>query len=74
MFGAFSRVCGSYLKVSTLVALLARMRLGERWGKPYALLLSGLLVAELVADAPNGQDHLRVFRVVFDLRSQAIDV
>ena len=33
-----------------------------------------LFVAELVANSPNGQDHLRVFRVLFDLGSQTIDV
>jgi uncharacterized membrane protein (Fun14 family) len=33
-----------------------------------------LFVAKLVADTPNGQDHLRVFRVLFDLGSQPIDV
>jgi hypothetical protein len=33
-----------------------------------------LFVAELVANSPNGQDHLRVFRVLFDLGSQSVDV
>ena len=33
-----------------------------------------LFVAELVANPPNGQHHLRIFRVLFDLGSQPIDV
>ena len=33
-----------------------------------------LFVAEFVADAPYGQDHLRVFGVLLDLGSQAIYV
>jgi hypothetical protein len=33
-----------------------------------------LFVAELVADAPDRQHHLRVLGVLFDLGSQAIDV
>ena len=33
-----------------------------------------LFVAELVANSPNGQNHLRVFRVLFDLGSQPVDV
>jgi hypothetical protein len=33
-----------------------------------------LLVAELVANTPDSQDHLRVFGVLFDLGSQAINV
>ena len=36
--------------------------------------MSALLVAEFVADAPDGQDHLRVLGVLFDLGTQAIDV
>src|SRR5919107_1629272 len=35
---------------------------------------SALFVAELVADAPDGQNHLRVLGVVLDLGSQAVDV
>jgi hypothetical protein len=33
-----------------------------------------LFVAKLVANSPNGQNHLRVFRVLFDLGSQPVDV
>ena len=33
-----------------------------------------LFVAKLVANSPNGQDHLRVFRVLFDLGAQPVDV
>lgn len=33
-----------------------------------------LFVAKLVANSPYGQDHLRVFRVLFDLGSQSVDV
>ena len=33
-----------------------------------------LLVAKLVANAPNGQDHLRVLRVLFNLGAQPVDV
>lgn len=40
-------------------------------GKSKGLLL---FVAELVANAPDGQHHLRVFGVFFNLGSQAIDV
>src|SRR5215204_7763830 len=35
---------------------------------------SALFVAELVTDAPDGQNHLRVLGVVLDLGSQAVDV
>jgi len=33
-----------------------------------------LFVAKFVAYAPNGQDHLGVFRVLFDFGSQPVDV
>lgn len=33
-----------------------------------------LFVAELVAYAPNGQDHLRILRVLLDLGTKTIDV
>ena len=33
-----------------------------------------LFVAELVADSPNGENHLRVFRILFDLGAQPVDV
>ncbi len=33
-----------------------------------------LFVAELVANAPDGQHHLRILRVLFDLGSQSVDV
>ena len=33
-----------------------------------------LFVAELVANSPNSQNHLRIFRVLFDLGSQSVDV
>jgi hypothetical protein len=33
-----------------------------------------LFVAELVANSPYGQDHLRVLRVLFDFGSQSVDV
>jgi hypothetical protein len=32
------------------------------------------LVVELVSDAPNGQDHLRIFGILLDFGAQAIDV
>ena len=33
-----------------------------------------LFVAELVANSPNGENHLRVFRVLFDFGAQPVDV
>ena len=33
-----------------------------------------LLVAELVTDAPDSQDHLRNFRVLFNLGTEPVDV
>jgi hypothetical protein len=45
---------------------------GRRDGRAVAWFL--LLVAELVSDAPNGQDHLRVFGILLDLGAQAVDV
>lgn len=33
-----------------------------------------LFVAELVANAPDGEHHLRILGVLFDLGSQAIDM
>jgi hypothetical protein len=33
-----------------------------------------LFVAELVTNSTNGQNHLRIFRILFDLGSQPVDV
>jgi len=42
---------------------------------PWARRRSELLfVAEFIANSPNGQNHLRIFRVLFDLGSQPVDV
>jgi hypothetical protein len=44
------------------------------WGLERADELTLLFVAKLVANSPNGQNHLRIFRVLFDLGSQPVDV
>jgi hypothetical protein len=48
--------------------------LSGTWPGEKALRAVLFSVGELIADAPNRQHQLRVLRVVFDLRPQAIDV
>lgn len=71
MFGVKARFGGENFVVSN-GAPRVRLPLPVRWEAQ--MLFNGLLVAKLVADAPNGQHHLRVLRIVFDLCSQAINV
>src|SRR5688500_6179963 len=55
-------------------AVARRPFVTEALAAPFRRGPSALFVAELVADAPDGQHHLRVLGVVLDLGSQAVDV
>jgi hypothetical protein len=73
MFGVKARFWGENFVVSNGARGRVALTASDYGGRPRCS-LTGLLVAKLVADAPNGQHHLRILRIVFNLRSQAIDV
>ena len=60
------------MRLETYLILLALKAAGEASCEMTKRKL--LFVTKLVADSPNSQDHLRVFRVLFDFGSQPIDV